>query len=43
MAPVMEGGSITLGTPGQGGAGADAAGAGADGAKADTLEMSAPN
>jgi hypothetical protein len=39
----MEGGSITLGTPGKGGAGADVAGAGADGAKIDTLEVSAPN
>jgi len=41
--PAMEGGSITLGTPGKGGAGADVAGAGADGAKIDTLEVSAPN
>jgi hypothetical protein len=42
-APVREGGSITLGTPGKGGAGADAAGMGADGAAAETMEMSAPN
>jgi len=42
-APVREGGSIMLGTPGKGGAGADAAGMGADGAATETMEMSAPN
>lgn len=42
-APVREGGGITLGTPGKGGAGADAAGAGADGAAVETIEMSATN
>jgi hypothetical protein len=42
-APVREGGSIKLGTPGKGGTGADAAGMGADGAAAETMEMSASN
>jgi hypothetical protein len=38
-APVMEGGSIKMGTPGKGGPGADMAGAGADGVQAETLEL----
>jgi hypothetical protein len=44
-APVIEGtqGSIMLGTPGKGGAGADMSGAGADGTKAEMLDLSKAN